>query len=78
MGLIRILILFAVLWLLLRLVRRMLPPTRPGSSPQAGGRMVRCEQCGVYLPVGEAIGRDGRYYCSPEHREQAAGKGNDV
>jgi uncharacterized protein len=30
--------------------------------------MVDCSQCGVHLPVSEAIEAKGRYFCSDEHR----------
>ena len=33
----------------------------------AGERMVRCERCGVHLPMGEAVQIGERHYCSPEH-----------
>lgn len=36
-------------------------------------RMVRCERCGVHLPVGEAVERRGVYYCGDKH----ADAGND-
>jgi uncharacterized protein len=29
--------------------------------------MVRCEQCGIHLPAGEAFEKEGKYYCSREH-----------
>jgi uncharacterized protein len=30
--------------------------------------MVDCSQCGVHLPVSEALEAKGRYFCSDEHR----------
>jgi uncharacterized protein len=30
--------------------------------------MVGCRQCGVHLPISEAIEADGNFYCSEEHR----------
>jgi N-acetyl-anhydromuramoyl-L-alanine amidase len=35
-----------------------IPPVKP---------MVQCEYCNVYLAQSDAIGREGRYYCSNEH-----------
>lgn len=50
---------------------------RSQADPGAGGgrqsppvqveRMVRCERCGVHLPVGEAYQVGDRHYCSAEH-----------
>ena len=36
--------------------------------PADGERMVDCSQCGVHLPVSEAVEARGRYFCSDEHR----------
>ncbi len=68
MGKLLILVLVAfAAYLLWRGLRR-----GPGSAarPPAGEgeRMVDCSQCGVHLPVSEAIAEEGRYFCSPEHR----------
>ena len=37
------------------------------SSPAHVERMVRCERCGVHLPLGEAYLVADRHYCSAEH-----------
>ncbi len=43
-----------------------------GRSPADAPRiesMVRCAQCGGYLPESEALrGQDGRWACCPEHQ----------
>jgi uncharacterized protein len=60
-------IVFAVLWLL----RRALAGPRkgaPGETPGAGaGDLVSCAHCGVNLPKSEARSAGGRHYCSEEH-----------
>jgi uncharacterized protein len=64
--LILILVAFAA-YLLWRGLRR----TRDsGARPPAaeGERMVDCSQCGVHLPLSEAIEAQGRYFCSDAHR----------
>jgi uncharacterized protein len=40
----------------------------PPASPE---RMVACAHCGVYLPESESLERDGRSFCSEEHRRLA-------
>jgi uncharacterized protein len=68
MGKLLILALVAVVaYLLWRGLRRGAdsPPRQP---PADGERMVDCSQCGVHLPVSEAIAAQGRYFCSDEHR----------
>jgi len=67
MGKFLILVLVALaVYLLWRGARRGdAPPRKP---PRDGERMVDCSQCGVHLPVSEAVEAKGRYFCSDEHR----------
>ncbi len=44
-------------------------------EPLAGGEgdvqdMVRCAQCGVYVPRSEAVEGGGQFYCGEDHRRQ--------
>jgi len=72
--LILIAIVMAVVWLM-RADRRGEKPQQRSrrADTGAGERMVPCARCGVYLPLGEAIAAEGRYYCSEEHRRSSAG-----
>ena len=47
-----------------------LRPPRSGAEPRSEA-MVSCAACGLNVPRSEALGRDGRWYCSREHLEQA-------
>ena len=47
--------------------KRIPPPEGPKREVED---MVRCKVCGVNLPRSEAILSRGRFYCSPEHRNQ--------
>ena len=52
------------------------PSERPAAKRKRGPRIVthdtvRCSQCGVHLPQGDAVVRNGRYYCSEEHSRSA-------
>ncbi len=76
MGLIRILIIFVVLWLIVRLVRRHLLPPAKGGPMRKGEKMVRCEHCGTFVPAGDAVSEKGHFYCSQEHR-RLAGNGDE-
>ena len=40
--------------------------------PRQQGRelMLRCEQCGTWVPDSEALVVDGHAFCSPAHRDQ--------
>ena len=65
MGLKNLLIVIAVAWLASVVWRRWKAASRPARRSARSERMVRCEQCGVYLPVGEALARgDERYACA--------------
>ncbi len=79
----RVLIIFAAVLVFFWLLRRALgsrgkdaPPAPGGSEPAAGGPppvsdLVACAQCGVNLPVAEAIVSEGaapRYFCCEAHR----------
>ncbi|MBY4868317.1 deaminase [Burkholderia sp. Bp9017] len=42
--------------------------------------MVRCAECGVHAPKGEAVVSDGEYFCSTEHaqRHRTHASGSDA
>ena len=51
--------------------------SRVGGGPPGGRKpnrpseaMVRCDVCGLNLPQSEALGHDGKWYCSREHLER--------
>lgn len=71
MGLFRLLfwvaLIVAVVWLWRRLMRK---PAAPGNTQQRTVNMVRCAQCGVHLPQGQALQEQNRWYCSRSHLEQ--------
>ena len=73
MNLIRLIILALLIWLIIRLIRRML--TKPDSAsakappPKVGTDMVRCAHCGIHIPENEALYRDKHPYCCKEHRQ---------
>jgi uncharacterized protein len=57
-----------VLYFLWRGLRRGPGARKDAGQPADGERMVDCGQCGVHLPLSEAIQSQGRYFCSEEHR----------
>jgi uncharacterized protein len=57
-----------VLYLLWRGLRRDAGARKDPGTGSEGERMVDCGQCGVHLPLSEAIQSQGRYFCSEEHR----------
>ncbi|MEO5346600.1 MAG: hypothetical protein H7834_09515 [Magnetococcus sp. YQC-9] len=72
MVLLRLLIAFAAGYLIYRLVRRFVLPSRPDSlnAPQAGAgsRLVRCERCETLIPPDSALVRDDHLFCSEQCR----------
>jgi uncharacterized protein len=69
--LILLIIIVAVLYLVRKAGAGRPSANRPTGREQAE-RMVNCVQCGVYLPVSEALMERGRYYCCEKHRRAAA------
>jgi uncharacterized protein len=73
-GRLLILILLIVLaaWLVRRALRRAAPQA-DAPSTQKSDALVRCAQCGVLLPRGEARMSAGAIYCSEEHARLGPG-----
>lgn len=75
----RIIFVLAALAVIALIVRKLLasaePQPRPDKSkPKPLTDMVRCETCGVHLPVNEAIKQGEHHFCSLEHKEQYSDK----
>lgn len=77
MGLIRLLILAALVYLVWRFAKRLLAATnggddqRPARSAEPRGEiMIRCQQCGLHVPEREAFKHRGLGFCSQEHQRQ--------
>ena len=72
---VRIILVCAVAWILLRLVYRLFsgsPQTDVRAQDKQASKMVRCACCDLYTVQDDAIrGPDNKYYCSEEHREAA-------
>lgn len=55
--------------------RRPPPPPAPGDAsakPRTAIDMVQCARCGIHCPATDAVtGRDGRRYCTAQHRLDA-------
>jgi uncharacterized protein len=72
MNLIRLIAIGLIIWLLYRMIYRMLnkPKAQEQVARQEPSRdMVKCAHCGIHIPKSEALERDGKAYCSPEHRD---------
>jgi len=68
MNLIRILVLFVVIYLVYSMIKRYMSnrPRKPPASV-AHERMVQCAACGLHIPEREALAQGELYYCSKEH-----------
>jgi uncharacterized protein len=75
MGLIRLLIIAALIYLVWRVVKGLLGERRRRDD-QAGGpatlsqKMVKCRQCGVHVPENEAFQHNNMVFCSQDHQRQ--------
>jgi uncharacterized protein len=61
--LLSLLVIAAAIYFILRTYRRQAPAEKPVED------MVKCARCGIYLPAGESVSRDGKHYCSEAHRD---------
>ena len=39
--------------------------------------MVRCAECGVHAPKGDAVAAGGEYFCSTEHAQRHGARASD-
>jgi len=71
--LILLLFLGLVAYLVFKGITRSASRRRADAPPRAPEpeRMVACAHCGVHLPESESLERNGRRYCSEEHRRLA-------
>ena len=69
----RILIFIVAIGLLLYFVNSWLkllrykPPASNAEEKKESEKMVRCAQCGSYLPVSNAVALKEKHFCSREH-----------
>ncbi|UGV31479.1 hypothetical protein LO767_02935 [Halopseudomonas aestusnigri] len=74
MGLIKLIILAALIWAALRFWRAMQQRSTETSSSQPpqpdAPVMVRCAQCQVHLPESRALRAGDQWYCCAEHRDE--------
>ena len=68
----KLLLLIAAIALVFWVRRLLRAPRGPGPGVRDPERMVNCAQCGLYLPVSEALEAQDRYYCSEQHRRLGA------
>ncbi|HBC20000.1 MAG TPA: hypothetical protein DC022_14935 [Alcanivorax sp.] len=73
MGLIRLLVIAALVYLAWRVVKNLLSQAnRRDSSDSGNGQdaqaMLKCAQCGVHVPAPEAFTHNGLHFCSQKHQ----------
>ncbi len=69
MGIFKLLIFIAVVWIGFRIFRALTPP-RAGSAPSEDQQMVQCAHCGTHVPAADAIHHKDETFCSIEHRDE--------
>jgi len=84
MGLFRLIFLGLIVWLIVRIVRALTAPSPRHAEPPEedhknrsadakeipSQRMVRCAECGLHVPRGEAVCDGERCFCGAEHRDR--------
>lgn len=70
--LIQLVIIVALAWLVWRLIKTTLSGRSPKAPRQGASshpeKMVRCAQCGVHVPEGEAFVHQRLSFCSQDHQ----------
>ena len=56
-----------VIWILIRLYKG---PAVEQKKTKKVDEMVRCAQCGVFVPRNEALKHGEQFYCCSQHRDQ--------
>lgn len=72
MGLIRLLIIAALIYVVWRVLKNLLAAPRQAEAPPPERPrqelMRKCAQCGVHVPDHEAFTHNGKHFCSQEHQ----------
>ncbi|MDF1629010.1 MAG: PP0621 family protein [Alcanivoracaceae bacterium] len=82
MGLIRLLLVAALIWLVWRVLRQTLlgAPREGGKThnqPPQSQKMVRCDWCQVHTPESQTVRLQEHHFCSEDHRQQWLEKHHD-
>ncbi len=64
---VKLIILFIAIWFGIRIYRLLQTKNKAGSKPESIQDMVSCDQCGIHIPVNEAIKSGDKYFCSQDH-----------
>jgi uncharacterized protein len=64
-----LLIIIALVVIVMIIKRLWLQPRQAPKNRELTGKMVQCENCGIFFPAQEALEKDGHHYCSREHRD---------
>lgn len=79
MGPVRLILIGIVIWLVWRAIAANRQQGAVKRKPRPGiGRMVRCDQCGLFVPADEALRSGSRAFCCEAHRRQATASGEDA
>lgn len=69
--LILLLVIFAVVWWLLKSYTKQSPKQ---DTPESSEEMVKCVKCGVHLPKSESVLSGGEFFCCEAHRRDHSGR----
>ncbi len=54
-------------WRLKKINQEKVPVTSKPETPVEPHKMVRCDNCGLYVDIKDSLEFDGHYYCCKEH-----------
>jgi len=67
MTLLRLVFFFIIIYIIYSALKPLLRGRqKPASSAQRGEEMVLDPQCQTYVPISEAVSRQGKFFCSEE------------
>ncbi|PTQ90671.1 PP0621 family protein [Agitococcus lubricus] len=70
MGILRLIIIAAIIWFVYITIKRALQnKASPSSIETPNQLMKKCAYCGVHIPEGESTQSQGYIFCSEAHRD---------
>lgn len=78
MGLIRVIVFGLAIWLLYKFYMAYKSRIRAlDNNPVDGGSIVKCSQCGEYLPKSKSITSGAQHFCCSAHQKEYESNKND-
>lgn len=67
---VRLIVLALLVWLGFRVYQIIKKKSSVTAAKAIIQDMVRCDKCGIHIPIDEALKVDNKYYCSHDHLDE--------